>query len=135
LWPPEVSTFNSNNSGVVMRLTFAGRSILFPADIQAPPEWALLQQPAMLASDVLVAPHHGSAEESTDDFLRAVHPRFIVSSNATHLTQKQRTFDDLPDAHPLYRTSQCGALIITITSDGKLDLHGFLRLHEEHAPN
>jgi competence protein ComEC len=135
LWPPEVSTFNSNNSGVVMRLTFAGRSILFPADIQAPPERALLQQSAMLTSDVLVAPHHGSDEESTADFIRAVHPRFIVSSNADHLTQKQRTFDALPDARPLYRTSQCGALTITITPDGNLDLHGFLRLHEEHAPS
>jgi competence protein ComEC len=133
LWPPSSGTFTSNNAGLVMRLTYAGRSILFPADIQAPPERELLKTPGELTSDVLVAPHHGSFEESTGDFVRAVHPRFIVSSNSNRLSGKQRSFDDLPSAQPLYRTNRCGALVITISQEGNLKLDGFLGLHEEHG--
>lgn len=132
LWPPPSGTFSSNNAGLVMRLTYAGRSILFTADIQAPPERELLKAPGELTSDVLVAPHHGSFEESTGAFVRAVHPRFIISSNSSRLTGKQRSFDNLPPARPLYRTSQCGAISITISQDGRLTVDGFLGLHEEH---
>jgi competence protein ComEC len=131
LFPPEKSELNSNNSPLVLRLSYAGRSILFPADIQVPAESALLKNPGALASDVLVAPHHGSFEETTGRFIAAVHPQYILSSNAKRLTQKQREFDHLQNAHPLYRTSQCGALILTIDPGGRIDLRGFLRLKEE----
>jgi beta-lactamase superfamily II metal-dependent hydrolase len=91
----------------------------------------LLKNPGVLGSDVLIAPHHGSFEETTGSFIAAVHPRYVLSSNANRLTQKQREFDELANAHPLYRTSQCGALILTIDAKGKLTLGGFLRLREE----
>jgi competence protein ComEC len=131
LWPPESTDMNSNNSALVLKLSYAGRSILFPADIQVPAERGLLQRASPLRSDILIAPHHGSCEESTADFIAAVHPQFILASNARRLTQKQRAFDQLQTAHPLYRTSQCGALTVTIDAKGKIELRGFLRLREE----
>jgi competence protein ComEC len=131
LWPPEQTDMNSNNSALVLKLSYAGRSILFPADIQVPAERGLLQNTSLLRSDILIAPHHGSCEESTAAFIAAVDPRFILSSNARRLTQKQQAFDQLKNAHPLYRTSQCGALTVTIDATGDIQLHGFLRLREE----
>jgi competence protein ComEC len=125
LWPPAASNFNSNNAGLVLRLTCAGRSILFPADIQEPAERELLKHPEKLRSDMLVAPHHGSAESTTLPFIRAVSPKLILSSNDTRLTSKQRAFDAETANWPVYRTSRYGAITVEITPDGKINLIPF----------
>jgi competence protein ComEC len=96
LWPPTGHPFKTTNeAGLVLRLSCRGRSILFPADIQQLTERELLENAPLLKSDVLVAPHHGSAEVTTGAFVRAVDPRFIVASNDRMLSQKQRNFDAL----------------------------------------
>jgi competence protein ComEC len=125
LWPGPTGDLNSNNAGLVLRLTYAGRSVLFPADIQDPAFDGLLQDPERLPSDVLVAPHHGSSESKTPAFLTAVHPRFIVASNAARLTQKQLRFNQMTGAIPLYRTSSSGAITVMITADGQITVSGF----------
>ncbi len=117
LWPPRDCDFNSNNTGLVLRLTFGGRSILFPADIQDPAERELLKTPQRLRADVLVAPHHGSIEPSTDAFVRAVGPSVILSSNDNTLSSKQRAFDRLVEGGTLYRTNRCGALTVVLRRD------------------
>jgi len=127
LWPPPNGDYNSNNAGMVLRLNFAGRSILFPADIQDPAMRELLKKPALLKSDILVAAHHGSSESLTAEFVRAVDPRIIVSSDATRLTRKQRAFEEMIDHRPLLRTSRCGAIEIDLRSDGSAVVNPFLR--------
>lgn len=126
LWPPVNCDMNSNNCGLVLKLKFAGKTVLFPADIQEPPERALLLHPQLLRADVLIAPHHGSAETTTGEFIRAVHPRFILASNAEKLTHKQRLFDILAQNDPLYRTSRYGAIDLTIDASGRISIHTFL---------
>ena len=125
LWPPAHCDFNSNNTGLVLRLTCAGHSILFPADIQEPAERELLKHPEKLRSDILVAPHHGSAEPTTADFIRAVNPEIILSSNAERLTKKQRLFDVETQSLLLYRTSRCGAITIDISKNGAVNVVPF----------
>ncbi len=126
LWPPAESPFNSNNTGLVLRLSYDGRSILFPADIQDDAERALLRNPAQLASDVIVAPHHGSAEAMTGPFLAAVHPASVLSSNAARLSTKQRRFEQIESPLPLYRTPRCGAITVTIAPGAPLRINSFL---------
>jgi competence protein ComEC len=128
LWPPAQCAMNSNNCGMVLRLTYAGRSILLPADIQEPAEAALLARNGgrELKSDILIGPHHGSAEVTTPAFIKAVDPQAIVCSNERRLTQKQKLFDTLTSAWPVYRTSRCGAVTVTIASDGKIRVDDFL---------
>ena len=100
--------------------------MLFPADIQVAPERELLKHPELLRADVLVAPHHGSAEITTAEFIRAVHPRYILASNAEKLTHKQRMFDTLAGNYPLYRTSRCGAIDLTVETSGEIEIQTFL---------
>ncbi len=126
LWPPQNSTFDSNDTGLVLRLTYANKSILFPADIQAPAEAELLKHPEKLKSDILLAPHHGSAESTTAAFLEAVHPDVIISSNDATLTQKQKRFSALAQTYKLLRTNTSGAVAITISNEGQLDVATFL---------
>jgi competence protein ComEC len=126
LWPPVNCSMDSNDCGLVLKLKFGGESILFPADIQVAPERELLKHPELLRADVLVAPHHGSAEITTAEFIRAVHARYILASNAEKLTHKQRMFDTLAGNYPLYRTSRCGAIDLTVETSGAIEIQTFL---------
>jgi competence protein ComEC len=120
LWPPADCDFKPNDAALVLKVTCAGRSILFPADIQERAERELLKHPDILKSDVLIAPHHGSAEATTAQFIRAVNPKVILSSNDARLTMKQRLFDEEVSDRPLYRTSRYGAITVEIDKDGGL---------------
>jgi len=126
LWPPANCDMDSNDCGLVLKLKFAGETVLFPADIQVAPERELLKHPELLRADVLVAPHHGSAETTTAEFVRAVHPRYILASNARNLTHKQRIFDAIAEDYPLYRTSRCGEIDLTIEISGEIEIQTFL---------
>jgi len=125
LWPPADCEMNSNNSGVVLRLTFAGRSILLPADIQGPPEAALIENAELLHSDILIAPHHGSSESTTAAFVAAVDPKLIVSSDARRLTNKQHAFETMIDHRKLLRTGTGGAVTLQIDRNGTISATPF----------
>ena len=63
----------SNNLSCVLRIEAGGRRMLLTSDIEARDEAALLQRdPARLAADVLLVPHHGSRTSSTPEFIAAV---------------------------------------------------------------
>ena len=87
----------TNNAGsIVVRLVFVGRSILFTGDSVglklcdtnscAEPEQLYATELFMVKnaphvpidSDVLIAPHHGSRESSSAEFIAAVSPEWVV---------------------------------------------------------
>jgi len=133
LWPPVDCKMNSNNCGLVLKLHYASKTVLFPADIQDPAELALLQHPEELRADVLVAPHHGSAEVTTAAFIRAVGPSIILASNGAPLTKKQKNFDEIAAHFPFYRTNQNGAITLSIDSTGQIGLKTYEPTHPESA--
>ena len=130
LWPPaDTPTVpEANDASLVVRLTHAGRSILFTGDIEEHAMRELLKEPDRLRSDVLIAPHHGSSEPATAEFVAAVNPSTILSSNDRSLTGKQRRFDRLvaERSAPLLRTSQSGAVTITMNADGTFGVEPFV---------
>ncbi len=74
-----------NNGSCVVLLNIHGRKILIAGDIEAKAEAQLLQnfEPldiAAFASDVLIAPHHGSKTSSTRAFLTQVMPAYVLIS-------------------------------------------------------
>jgi competence protein ComEC len=70
-----------NALSCVLKVTSAGgRSLLLTGDIEAAQEEALLARSgAVLRSEVLVVPHHGSLTSSTPAFVEAVAPRVAVA--------------------------------------------------------
>jgi len=134
LWPPVDCDMSSNNCGLVLKLSFRGRTVLFPGDIQEPPQRELLKNPRELKCDILVAPHYGSAEPSTAQFVRAVAPRIILASDDRKLTRKQRMFDVLATGYPLYRTSRCGAITLTIDDAGHIGVQTYLGAAPQTSP-
>jgi competence protein ComEC len=127
LWPPAHCDFNCNNTGLVLRMSCRGRTVLFPADIQADAMRELLRTPAQLKADVLVAAHHGSSEITTPAFVNAVDPQLIISSNGSPLTEKQTRFESMIGKRPLYRTSSCGAITLHILPGGQLSVNCCVR--------
>jgi competence protein ComEC len=135
LWPPPDATdVSTNDSSMVLRLTAAGRSVLFPGDIQDFAMQGLLANPAALRSDVLIAPHHGSLEDATPAFVDAVAPAYIVSSDDSTPSHKQRDFDATITGRPLLHTHACGAITITIRRDGTLAVTPFRSRSSAAAP-
>lgn len=129
LWPPRglPTPGDANDASLVIKLTHAGASILFTGDIQDAAMNALLVSPEALRADVLVAPHHGSAEKLSEAFIAAVAPRSVISSNDRTLTGKQRTFDRLASGRPLLRTHRCGAITVTFDERGRIEVESMLR--------
>lgn len=116
-----------NDNAMVLRLMYAGRTILLPSDIQEAAQRALLERPGELRCDVLIAPHHGSAEPATGEFLRAADPRIILSSNDDSLSRKQVLFDRLAAGRKLHRTNKCGAISVLIERNGNVTVETFRR--------
>ena len=69
---------DTDNNGVVVRLSWGGVSFLFTADIREDIELELIAQRANLRSTVLKVAHHGSRTSTSEQFLAAVDPEVAV---------------------------------------------------------
>jgi competence protein ComEC len=128
LWPPPDAApdLAANDVSLVLRLTHAGRTILFTGDIQDDAMRELLRDPGRLRADVLVAPHHGSSESLTAAFVEAVNPSAVVSSNDRTLSRKQVDFEGMIGSRPLLRTHDAGAITIEISAEGAVSVRPFV---------
>jgi competence protein ComEC len=112
---------DTNSDSIVMRLVYGGVSFLLTGDLGTPGEERVLASGATLASTVLKVGHHGSATSTTDEFLRAVNPKYAVISVGKHNRYRHpaaATLKRLADAGvETYRTDENGA--VEIKTDGK----------------
>lgn len=125
LWPDPKFDASANDTSLVLRLEYHHQRVLFTGDIEAAAQRQLLDNAADLQAQVLVAPHHGSSARTTAEFVAAVNPQQIVSSNGRRLTQHQRDFDDLVTV-PHLRTSQVGAITITLGPAEQFNVTSYL---------
>jgi len=79
LYPDQAAPGNGNDASCVLKVSSPAGSALFTGDIERRGERTLLalQAPA-LASDLLVAPHHGSNSSSSPPFVAAVAPKLVL---------------------------------------------------------
>jgi competence protein ComEC len=73
LWPDYVLKYNDNNGSCVIKISDQHHSILLPGDIDKSIERLLSDRYQQgLASDILLAPHHGSNTSSSSEFIQTV---------------------------------------------------------------
>jgi competence protein ComEC len=72
--------FDPNDNSLVLRIDYAGRSLLFSGDIEGHAEQKLVETASPLRADVFKVPHHGSRTSSSEALLQAVQPQIAVIS-------------------------------------------------------
>lgn len=116
---------DTNDSSVVVRLSFGKNSFLFTGDAEKKAENDMLKSGANLKADVLKVGHHGSKSSSSKDFLKAVNPQYAVISvgdNSYGLPKKAviKRMEKL--GAEVYRTDRYGTVVFY--SDGeRLTIH------------
>jgi len=77
--PFDGSGGSDNANSLVLRATFAGRSILLPGDLESPGLEQLLAVPTQ-RYDLVMAPHHGSRHSQPQRFAAWTRPSIVVIS-------------------------------------------------------
>lgn len=81
-----------NNFSIVARFVHGKRSFLLTGDLERMGELDLVELGMDIKSDVLKVPHHGSANSSSEEFLRAVSPEIaVISAGSDNDFQHPRT--------------------------------------------
>jgi len=113
LHPPPLGVAGSDNANsIVLRIDFAGRTILLPGDLEAEGLDRLLAEPS-LDCDVVMAPHHGSLRSNPSQFAAWSTPQWVIVSSGHHrLEAVERAY--LTAGARVLNTAEVGAVQVTI---------------------
>ena len=106
--------WSTNDRSMVLHLRYGQRSLLLPADISVAAEDRLVATGRDLHSDLLVAPHHGSATSAGQALMRAVSPAVVAVS----VSRARR--DTLPAPQHLQAWRAQGRMVVTTADQGTL---------------
>ncbi|WP_348767800.1 DNA internalization-related competence protein ComEC/Rec2 [uncultured Salinisphaera sp.] len=108
----------SNNArSCVLRIDAPGGRVLLPGDIEQAGEQVLVERDAaVLAANVLVVAHHGSASSSSQPFVTAVAPDIALVSAGWHNRW------GFPDEHVVARLRAAGAGVVNTADSGAIEL-------------
>ncbi|MGB6043680.1 MAG: ComEC/Rec2 family competence protein [Pirellulales bacterium] len=108
-----------NANSIVLAVSYQGRRIILPGDLEHAGLDAVMTAPALDCS-VLLAPHHGSPNSDPHRVAAWCQPEWtIVSSGFSSVASP--VLQAYSDRGQLLQTSACGAITVTI-EDGKLDV-------------
>lgn len=110
-------SFTTNDTSTVLRLSYAGHSVLLTGDIEKAAQRELIQT-VDLHADVLLLPHHGSIADSLAEFLPSVGAAVLIRSSNERMAETISGLSDLADNAKLYNTADHGAVTIELTSAG-----------------
>ncbi|MFQ3323917.1 MAG: competence protein ComEC [Pseudomonadales bacterium] len=117
LHPFETLAAKTNNQSCVLQITAADQRLLLTGDIEREVEHKLVGRTIdELASDVLIAPHHGSSSSSSALFLHKVKPKTVIVS-AGYLNRFNH-----PTAEVLSRYKDFNSLVLNTAQVGSVEL-------------
>lgn len=95
---------NPNNHSLVIRIDYGKASFLFLGDLEKPAQLTLLNTygTGALNVDVLLVPHHGADNGTTDELLSALSPKLAVISSGDPVAREPFTAWD--HGHPRFTT-------------------------------
>ena len=111
---------DTNNTSIVLKITYCSTAFLFTGDAEREVEQAILNRGAYLSATVLKVGHHGSDTSTTYPFLREIMPEYAIISvgkGNSYGHPTDNSLSRLRDADvTVYRTDLNGD--IYVTSDG-----------------
>lgn len=121
LGPKEEPKSNLNNYSIVMKITFGTMDIIMTGDAEKDIEAEIIASGADLDAEILKLGHHGSDTSSSKEFLVAVDPDYALISAKVGNKYEHPTKSVMEELENLdievYRTDECGTVILTITDD------------------
>jgi competence protein ComEC len=115
LAPKQLNPALDNDNSCVLKIQSEHGAIILTGDIEAAAEsWLVGQYGTALHADVLVAPHHGSKTSSTQAFLEAVQPQYIL------IPSGYRNQFGHPHRSVLSRYNKIGAKWLTSADSGAI---------------
>ncbi len=131
-----ISKPHDNDKSCVLRISVGEQHILLVGDIEKLSEARLLQQHAdKLPAALLVAPHHGSKSSSSEDFVAAVAPHYVVFTSG----YRSRFHHPAPEVQQRYadhsaeilRSDEDGAILIAMDARG-LQVERYRKTHRRY---
>ena len=109
---------SDNASSLCLQLSFAGKTVLLPGDLDGSGLYRLVELPQR-PCDVLMAPHHGSLTRDPKPLLRWCRPELTVISG-NHRAARQQVIDEYaPETENLAITFRDGAIRCRIQASAK----------------
>jgi competence protein ComEC len=125
--------WSENDDSCVLLVSSTGGDVLLPGDIEYRAESYLTSNHMIPAVDVVVAPHHGSKSSSSEPFVAATRPRFVIFSTG------HRNRWGFPAESVSSRWRNAGAEGITTADSGAvvfaIDRSGRLALQRRERPD
>ena len=126
IYPKVVKDMKVNDSSLVIKMDYAGRSILFTGDIEKIGEEELInildENFDLSKISVIKVAHHASKESSTEDFLEMFEnvEDFIVLLNKQRENENYEVFDRLEKHGKVYMSSRDGDIRLDISKEGEI---------------
>ena len=138
LWPNSskfVSENVLNNNSIVCKLQYKNFSMIFTGDIEKEAEKPILHEYKknlhILNSTILKVAHHGSKTSTTEEFLKAVSPKFAligVGKDNKFGHPNDEVIKRLEnDGCKIYRTDKMGEISISVNYKGKIKVKKFIK--------
>lgn len=117
LHPDAGSNLSENDASCVVKISGSRHTLLLTGDIESRAEYQVVSRYGnALRARVLVAPHHGSATSSSNTFIQAVRPDYVIFS--TGYLNRFR----LPKQDIISRYRQQGAATLNTAQDGAITI-------------
>jgi competence protein ComEC len=122
LHPPALGVIGSDNANsLVLLIEHAGRKVLLPGDLESPGLEDLLAE-LPIDTDLLMAPHHGSARSDPKGFGNWCRPEHVVISGSRDVEEidaieaVKRSYSQI--GCEVYHTAEMGSVRFEITAAG-----------------
>ena len=111
---PRSARCHDNEGSVVLLALYSGWRILLTGDIETVAMQRLMDEHRdSLNADIVVLPHHGTAADGIEEFLRTVRPRVALASTGEPLSERMKRILSRLDI-PLWSTAEEGAIVTQI---------------------
>ncbi len=122
---PDTPFLSRNNTSLTLAVSWAGRRILLPGDLERLGLTFLSGRPGGSSFDVIVAPHHGSNEVEGNAPLARGRPCIVIMSCGVTFGVEKTEALYLEHGARVFKTWRDGAVTVRIARDGSMESEAF----------
>ncbi|MFO1005279.1 MAG: DNA internalization-related competence protein ComEC/Rec2 [Planctomycetaceae bacterium] len=116
---PQTKDRQDNGNSVVLRIDYAGQSILLTGDLEEGGAASLMRLP-ISPIDLFLAPHHGGKSANTPELAKWAHPRHVFVSSGRDITPALAKIYSVADS--IHCTAVEGAIHARIAPNGSIQI-------------